>query len=124
VPFLIVSDIHANREALEAVLDDARGLYDRIVCLGDLAGYGADPNFIVEWARANVSAIVRGNHDKVCVGLESLYSYRRRARRRSGRSKRSLLKIELISKGFRADRCLMKASIWCMGRPWTKTNIW
>jgi predicted phosphodiesterase len=80
VPFLIVSDIHGNREALEAVLADARGQYDRIVCLGDLAGYGADPNFIVDWARANVSAIVRGNHDKLCAGLESLYSYRPAAR--------------------------------------------
>lgn len=80
MPFLIVSDIHGNREALEAVLADARGLYDRVVCLGDLAGYGADPNFAVEWARSNVSAIVRGNHDKVCAGLESLYSYRPAAR--------------------------------------------
>jgi diadenosine tetraphosphatase ApaH/serine/threonine PP2A family protein phosphatase len=80
VPFLIVSDIHGNREALEAVLADARGLYDRIVCLGDLAGYGADPNFTVEWARSNVAAIVRGNHDKVCAGLDSLYSYRPAAR--------------------------------------------
>jgi predicted phosphodiesterase len=80
VPFLIVSDIHGNREALEAVLDDARGQYERIVCLGDLVGYGADPNFAVEWARANVSAVVRGNHDKVCAGLESLYSYRPSAR--------------------------------------------
>jgi predicted phosphodiesterase len=80
VPFLIVSDIHANREALEAVLAHAHGDYDRIVCLGDLAGYGADPNFTVEWARANVSAIVRGNHDRVCAGIESLYSYRPAAR--------------------------------------------
>ena len=80
MPFLIVSDIHANREALEAVLADAQGHYDRIVCLGDLAGYGADPNFAVEWARSNVAAIVRGNHDKVCAGLESLYSYRPAAR--------------------------------------------
>jgi len=80
VPFLIVSDIHGNREALEAVLADARGLYDQIVCLGDLAGYGADPNFTVEWARSNVAAIVRGNHDKVCAGLDSLYSYRPAAR--------------------------------------------
>jgi predicted phosphodiesterase len=80
VPFLIVSDIHANREALEAVLADARGRYDRIVCLGDLAGYGADPNFTVDWARANVSAIVRGNHDKLCAGLESFYHYRPAAR--------------------------------------------
>jgi hypothetical protein len=70
--FLIVSDIHGNCEALEAVLKDARGQYDRIVCLGDIVGYGADPNFIVDWARANVSAIVRGNHDAVCAGLESL----------------------------------------------------
>jgi predicted phosphodiesterase len=80
VPFLIVSDIHGNREALEAVLADAKGLYDRIVCLGDLAGYGADPNFAVEWARENTAAIIRGNHDKVCAGLESLYSYRPAAR--------------------------------------------
>ncbi len=70
--FLIVSDIHGNREALDAVTKDACGQYDRIVCLGDIVGYGADPNFIVDWARANVSAIVRGNHDAVCVGLESL----------------------------------------------------
>jgi diadenosine tetraphosphatase ApaH/serine/threonine PP2A family protein phosphatase len=80
VPFLIVSDIHGNREALEAVLADAHGHYDRVVCLGDLAGYGADPNFAVEWARSNVAAIVRGNHDKVCAGLDSLYSYRPAAR--------------------------------------------
>jgi predicted phosphodiesterase len=70
--FLIVSDIHRNREALEAVLKDAHGQYDRIVCLGDIVGYGADPNFVVDWARAHVSAIVRGNHDAACAGLESL----------------------------------------------------
>jgi predicted phosphodiesterase len=70
--FLIVSDIHGNREALEAVLKDACGQYDRIVCLGDIVCYGADPNFVVEWARCQVSAIVRGNHDAVCAGLESL----------------------------------------------------
>lgn len=80
MPFLIVSDIHGNREALDAVLADAWGRYDRVVCLGDLAGYGADPNYAVDWARASVAAIVRGNHDKVCAGLESLYSYRPAAR--------------------------------------------
>ena len=52
--YLIVSDIHANREALEAVLAAAAGEYDRVVCCGDLVGYGADPNAVVEWARANV----------------------------------------------------------------------
>jgi diadenosine tetraphosphatase ApaH/serine/threonine PP2A family protein phosphatase len=67
--FLIVSDIHGNREALEAVLADAQGDFDRVLCLGDIVGYGADPNFVVDWVRANVSDIVRGNHDRACSGL-------------------------------------------------------
>jgi predicted phosphodiesterase len=75
VAFLIVSDIHGNLEALEAVLADARGRYDRILCLGDMVGYGADPNAAVEWARTSVAAIVRGNHDKACTGLDSTEDY-------------------------------------------------
>lgn len=67
---LIISDIHANIEALEAVLTDATGLYDEIVCCGDLVGYGASPSEVVEWARNNVTLTVRGNHDRVCAGLE------------------------------------------------------
>jgi predicted phosphodiesterase len=80
VPILIVSDIHGNLEALNAVLGDADGKYDRILCLGDLVGYGADPNEIVEWARANVAAIVRGNHDKACTGHDILEQYNPAAR--------------------------------------------
>jgi predicted phosphodiesterase len=72
VRYLILSDIHANWEALRAVLASAGSLYDRIVCCGDLVGYGADPDAIVEWVRANVSSVVRGNHDKACAGLEDL----------------------------------------------------
>ncbi len=70
--YLIVSDIHANLEALEAVLAAAAGQYDRVVCCGDLVGYGADPNAVVEWARANVAGVVRGNHDRAAVGMEDL----------------------------------------------------
>jgi len=80
VPHLILSDIHGNLEALDAVLADAKGIYDRILCLGDLAGYGADPNAVIEWARANATSIVRGNHDKACCGLESLEHYHPNAR--------------------------------------------
>jgi predicted phosphodiesterase len=72
VRYLILSDIHANWEALRAVLDKAESLYDRIVCCGDLVGYGADPDAIVQWVRANVSSVIRGNHDKACAGLDDL----------------------------------------------------
>ena len=76
MPYLIVSDVHGNLEALQAVLQDAAGRYEKILCLGDLVGYGADPNAICEWARASVAAIVRGNHDKACCGNEALDDYR------------------------------------------------
>src|SRR5262249_52127205 len=76
VPDLIVSDLHGNLEALEAVLADARGRFDRILCLGDLVGYGADPNAIVEWARKNADVVIRGNHDKDCCGDDSVDHYR------------------------------------------------
>ncbi|MGE0041896.1 MAG: metallophosphoesterase [Vicinamibacterales bacterium] len=71
--YLVVSDIHANLEALEMVLADAAGArYDRLLVLGDLVGYGADPNKVVERVRALAPyAIIRGNHDKVGSGLES-----------------------------------------------------
>lgn len=70
--YLIVSDIHGNIQALEAVVRHAAGSFDRILCCGDLVGYGADPNAVVEWVRANVELIVRGNHDKACAGLEDM----------------------------------------------------
>ena len=70
--YLILSDLHANWEALEAVVQDAAGQYDRALCCGDLVGYGADPNPIVEWVRANCALVVRGNHDKACTGLDDL----------------------------------------------------
>jgi len=72
VRFLIVSDIHANWEALEAVLDHAKDKYDRILCLGDVVGYGADPDRVTEWVRENAELTIRGNHDKACAGLDDL----------------------------------------------------
>jgi diadenosine tetraphosphatase ApaH/serine/threonine PP2A family protein phosphatase len=72
VRYLILSDIHSNWEALEAVLADAAGTFDEALCCGDLVGYGADPNRVVEWVRSSVRFVVRGNHDKGCAGLEDL----------------------------------------------------
>ncbi len=70
--YLILTDIHANWEALNAVVTDSRGEYDRIVCCGDLIGYGADPNLVVDWVREHCEAVVRGNHDKACTGIDDL----------------------------------------------------
>jgi predicted phosphodiesterase len=79
-PYLIVSDIHGNYEALQAVLENARGRYDRILCLGDLVGYGADPNEVTDWAKTNVASIVRGNHDRACTGTDTLEYFNPSAR--------------------------------------------
>jgi diadenosine tetraphosphatase ApaH/serine/threonine PP2A family protein phosphatase len=72
VRYLILSDLHSNWEALEAVFRDAEGMYDQALCCGDLVGYGADPERVVEWVRAHCTAVVRGNHDRACTGLEDL----------------------------------------------------
>ena len=70
--YLIVSDLHANWQALEAVVGEAAGRYDQALCCGDLVGYGAEPNLVVDWVRANCAVVVRGNHDKVSTGQEDL----------------------------------------------------
>lgn len=68
--YLILSDLHSNLHALVAALTAAGGLYDQIVCCGDLVGYGAHPNETVQWATKHLRRIVRGNHDKVAVGID------------------------------------------------------
>jgi predicted phosphodiesterase len=67
--YLILSDLHANLEALEKSLELAQGKYDKAVCLGDLVGYGPDPNGVVELVKQFASAVIRGNHDKACSGI-------------------------------------------------------
>jgi predicted phosphodiesterase len=72
VRYLIISDLHANLEALEAVLRDCAGKYDQAICCGDLVGYGADPNPVTEWVRGNCPVVVRGNHDRASTGQDDL----------------------------------------------------
>jgi len=70
--YLVLTDIHANLEALDTCIADARKRrYDQALVLGDIVGYGADPNAVIERVQAlEPTAIVRGNHDKVACGLE------------------------------------------------------
>jgi putative phosphoesterase len=60
VKIVIISDIHANLAALQA-LPERR--YDQLWCIGDLVDYGPNPHEVVEWVRANATVVVRGNHD-------------------------------------------------------------
>lgn len=67
---LVVSDIHGNLQALEAVLA-AAGQVDAVWNLGDMVGYGANPNEVLDALRPIATVNVRGNHDRVCCGLSS-----------------------------------------------------
>jgi diadenosine tetraphosphatase ApaH/serine/threonine PP2A family protein phosphatase len=76
----IVSDIHGNRHAFEAVLeavDDARP--DEVWCLGDLVGYGADPDACIALAREHVNLCLAGNHDLAVTGELPLDDFSRGA---------------------------------------------
>jgi len=72
VRYLILSDLHANWEALDAVARETLGAYDKAICCGDLVGYAADPNPVVNWVRTHCAVVVRGNHDRACTGLDDL----------------------------------------------------
>lgn len=77
---LVLSDIHANQLALEAVLEDA-GSFDAAWCLGDIVGYGPDPNECVEMVRSLPGLVcVLGNHDAAITGNIDSYSFNPEAR--------------------------------------------
>src|ERR1700740_1172525 len=66
---LVLSDLHANATALEAALTAAKGRWERVVCLGDVVGYGPDPNEVTSKIRELGAQTIRGNHDKAAAGL-------------------------------------------------------
>lgn len=78
---LVLSDIHANLSALEAVITDA-GLVDAVWCLGDVVGYGPDPNECIALLRgqANLTCLL-GNHDAAVLGRIQLETFNHDARR-------------------------------------------
>ena len=67
----VLSDLHSNLEALEAVLADlaAQGGVDQTWCLGDIVGYGPDPAETLEFVRARVDVAIAGNHDYAVAGV-------------------------------------------------------
>ena len=71
---LVLSDVHANLEALEACMA-AAPQHDGVVNLGDVVGYGASPNEVADKSRNLSQYIVRGNHDKACTGQMNLHDF-------------------------------------------------
>ena len=79
--YAIVSDIHANLVAWKAVLADLTAMKaDKIVCLGDVVGYGPEPAEVLESVYRHVDAFVMGNHDAVAAGKMSAESFNEHAR--------------------------------------------
>lgn len=77
---LIISDIHANLTAFEAVLADAEGEWDIIWCLGDLVGYGPKPNECVALLREHNHISLSGNHDWAVLGKLDIQTFNNEAR--------------------------------------------
>ena len=78
---LIISDIHANLTAFEAVLYDARGEWEYVWCLGDVVGYGPDPNECVELLRSLPHLCLAGNHDWAALGRLDIRTFNPDARK-------------------------------------------
>src|ERR1700724_694438 len=74
VRVLLLSDIHSNLEALEACLAAAPP-HDAVINLGDIVGYGASPNEVIERSRGLGHIFVRGNHDKAASGAMELKDF-------------------------------------------------
>jgi predicted phosphodiesterase len=77
---VIVSDIHSNAVAAEAVLA-AAGSYDALWCLGDTIGYGPRPNECISLMRSQASVAITGNHDLACLGKIDLRDFNPDARK-------------------------------------------
>jgi predicted phosphodiesterase len=80
VRIAVISDVHGNRHAFEAVLEEiARSECEQVWCLGDLVGYGAEPDACVDLARENAAICLAGNHDLGVVGVLPLEQFSRGA---------------------------------------------
>ena len=87
----IISDIHANLEALRTVLDDAGSRHvERIICLGDLVGYNADPAECLNLLRRAGAICIAGNHDRAVAGTGTTERFSAAARQAAAWTQRQL----------------------------------
>jgi predicted phosphodiesterase len=103
----LISDIHSNWEALQAVFSVIDSMtVDALYCLGDIVGYNADPEACLEAVLARATLVVRGNHDKAVAGLMDLTWFNHTARdavlwTRKNMSRASLDAVRDLSPGPR-----------------------
>ncbi len=108
---LVLSDIHANLTALEAVLADA-GDTDEIWCLGDLVGYGPDPNEVVERMRAMPHlTCMLGNHDVAAMGGMEMEVFNTEARRSLQWQKKTITEDTLNYLKSLPDQTIIKQGV-------------
>ncbi len=99
--FAVISDIHSNTEALRAVLDDiAQRQIDRVICLGDVVGYGPDPVDCVEMVREHAALTLMGNHDSAVMYAPAKFNVA--AENSSFWTRRT---IEKLDDGVRRNAC-------------------
>lgn len=119
--YLVLSDVHANLEALDAVLAAADGEWDQALVLGDLVGYGADPNAVIDRVRElPVAGMVRGNHDKVAAGLAPVDSFNHVARQAIEWTARALTpaNLEWLAALPQGPATIDALTEICHGAPW------
>jgi predicted phosphodiesterase len=78
---LVISDIHANLVAFETVLNDAKGQWDYVWCLGDVVGYGPDPNECCDLLKTLPHLCLAGNHDWAALGRLDIRTFNVDARK-------------------------------------------
>jgi len=79
--YAIISDIHSNLEALQAVLKTIeQEKIDKIVCLGDIVGYGPNPNECLDLVKRSCEIILTGNHDFACIENSELFYFNQYAK--------------------------------------------
>ncbi len=109
----LLSDIHANLEALTAVLQDVEKCsVDQIASLGDVIGYGADPGLCLELVRSACNITLMGNHEAAVLGTQSTEQYNSAARAATDWTRNSLSDSDLdYISGFELQRTIEKATM-------------
>jgi predicted phosphodiesterase len=79
--YAIISDIHSNLESLTVALSEIRKIgYDQLICLGDIIGYGPDPEPCIELVFKNADHIILGNHEEALINLSQIKNFTRYAK--------------------------------------------